>query len=100
MIFKVGGPAQGNWESWGRMLGVRDRGRLGAFSAFPGAGWFFSDRPTDPLLRMAKAFEGAGGMSQEALEAPQPFHPMDLETLQEREVKQWPKDTVILLVWD
>lgn len=49
---------------------------------------------------MAKAFEGAGGVSQEALEAPQPFHPMDLETLQEREVKQWPKDTVILLVWD
>ena len=43
--------------------------------------------------------EGAGTF-QEALEAPQPFHPMDLESLQKGEVKQWPKDTVILLVWD
>lgn len=38
--------------------------------------------------------------SQGMLDAPQPLHPMDLEPLQEGEVKQWPKDTVILLVWD
>ena len=51
---------------------------------------------------MAQAFQeaGPGGESQETLEAPQPLHPVDPETLQEGEVKQWPKDTVVLLVWD
>lgn len=50
MIFKVGGPAHGNWESGGGILRLRDRGRLGAFLPFLGQGGFFSDRLTDPLL--------------------------------------------------
>lgn len=99
MTLKVGGPAHGDWRDGGGLLG----GAWGP-SAFPGAEWVFSDGHTDPLLfsRWHRTFkrQGPDGASQEALEAPQPFHPMDLEPLQEGEVKQWPKDTVILLVWD
>lgn len=80
------------------MLGARDGGDW-ELSASPGAEWCFSDGHTDLLLfsRWPRTFKRK---AQEALEAPQPFHPMDLESLQEGEVKQWPKGTIILLVWD
>ena len=51
---------------------------------------------------MGQSFQeaGPGVGSQEVLDAPQPLYPVDLEPLQEGEVKQWPEDTIILLVWD
>lgn len=87
----------------GREAGGLRQWQTGSLSVFPGAGWFFSDRLlTLASSLMAHAFQEAdpAGASQEALEAPQPFYPVDLEPLQEGEVKQWSKDAVILLVGD
>lgn len=87
----------------GRGAGGLRQWETGSLPVCPGAGWFFSDGPSDPVSSlMAPGFQEAdpAGASQEALEAPQPFYPMDLEPLQEGEVKQWPKDAVILLVGD
>lgn len=53
-----------------------------------------SSSPDSPRLSRGRP----NGVPQAALEAPQPFHPMNLKPLQEGEVEQWPKDTVILLV--
>lgn len=85
---------------WGGMLGASDSGKQGAFLPFLEQGGF----PVTGFLTfasslMAQAFQEAepAGASQKALEA---FYPMDLEPLQEGEVKQWPKDAVILLVGD
>lgn len=42
---------------------------------------------------------GEVGIGEEALEGSQFFDSMHSDSLQEREVQQWPKDTVIFLVW-
>lgn len=89
--------------TWGGVLGASDSGKLGAFLPFLGQGGFLvTGLLTLAPSLMAPTFQEAdpAGASQEALEAPQPFYPMDLEPLQEGEVKQWPKDAVILLVGD
>lgn len=96
----MGGPAHGYWAV-GRDAGGLRQWETGSLSAFPGAGWFFLAVGFLTLASslMAQAFQEAdlAGASKEALEASQPFYPMDLEPLQEGEVKQWSKDAVILL---
>lgn len=86
----------------GGVLGASDSVKPRA-SCLSWGRWFFSDGLSDPRLLSDGPSLSRGRPSwgiQEALEAPQPFYPMDLESLQEGEVKQWPEDAVILLVGD
>lgn len=85
------------------MLRTRDREILVAFLPF----WSYVVFFMMDLLTLSSPLDGPGLSRgrprwgpQGTLDAPQPLYPMDLEPLQEGEVKQWAKDTVILLVGD